>query len=56
MAALSRRLQAQSPCFYQLQKLLPLHRHKMPEFLLGLVGPKAFLLLFLDRLLSRQGK
>ena len=53
MARLSRRLQAQSSYFYQSQETLPLYEHKKLEFLLDLIGPKTFLLLFLNRLLLR---
>ena len=56
MVALSKKLQAQSPCLYQSEQLLPLYGYKKPKFLLGKMGPRVFLLLFSDRLLSKQGK
>ena len=43
-------------CLYQSQQPLPFHGHKKPEFLLGLVGPKTFSLLFLDKLLLTKSK
>ena len=53
---LFRKLQVQNPCLYQSEQYLPFHGHKKPEFLLGLWDPKTYLLLFLDRLLSKKSK
>ena len=56
MVASSKRLQIEGLYTYQLQEFLMFHRHKKPEFLLGLVFTRAFLLLFLDRLLPKKSK
>ena len=56
MATLFKKLQIQNSYFDQLYQLLLFHRHEKPEFLLGIMSPKAFLLSFLNRLWSRQGK
>ena len=55
MVALYKKLQIGSFCPYQSQQFLPLYKYKNPEFLSGLLGPKTFLLSFLDKLLLRQG-
>ena len=44
MAALSKKLQIQSPHPHKPQKSLPLHRYKKPKLQIGLLGPRALLL------------
>ena len=56
MAAVSKKLQAESSCPYSLQQSLPFHGHKKPEFSSPSVGPRTFSLLFSDILLLREIK
>ena len=56
MATLPKRLQMQGASTHQSQQSLFLCGNKKPEFSSSLVGPRAFIVLFSNRLSQEQGK
>ena len=56
MTVLFRGLQIQGSYFYKSQQPLSLYRYKEFELQIGLLGPKALLISFLNQLLPKQGK